>query len=391
MATVTGTFAINFASLPNANPYSNPLFIKADDASVARIDSGVFRSINNNTPAAFYLDPDEWVPGSALTVKVELSTAGGGADSINAGVLDASGNGYVVWINGWGIQRRRMDGGAEAAGGADAWDATVAMSDGDVVEVSYNKATGAFSVTRNSSAVSELSATLTTHNDKALLPFFGPWPGNDGAGGIISLAVDGVTAAGGGSATKLSFSAQPGNTAVGQTMSAVQVSAVDDDNELDTDFDGDVTIALQTGTGTLSGTLTKAAVAGVATFDDLSINAVNTGAVLRATSSGLTQADSAPFNITALTAHIREQLIDKNGDAVANETGITMVVYHAVPTEAAPNPSEVIEGVSTDANGDIDEEIAIGSLEEDDPVWIALVKDGTPPQGTFKKVVPVYE
>ena len=68
-----------------------------------------------------------------------------------------------------------------------------------------------------------------------------------------------------------------------------------------------------------------------------------------------------------------------------------MVVYHAVPTEAAPNPNEVIEGVSTDVNGDIDEEIAIGSLEEDDPVWIALVKDGTPPQGTFKKVVPVYE
>lgn len=100
-------------------------------------------------------------------------------------------------------------------------------------------------------------------------------------------------------ATKLLFSAQPGNTVVGQTMSAVQVAAVDDDNELDTSFDGNVTIALQTGDGTQLGTLTKAAVGGLATFDDLSNRTLNEGAVLRATADGLTAADSNEFDITA--------------------------------------------------------------------------------------------
>lgn len=100
-------------------------------------------------------------------------------------------------------------------------------------------------------------------------------------------------------ATKLTFSAQPGNTVVGQTMSAVQVAAVDDDDQLDTSFDGDVTIALQVGDGTQLGTLTKAAVGGLATFDDLSNRTLNEGAVLRATADGLTQVDSSTFDITA--------------------------------------------------------------------------------------------
>ena len=102
-------------------------------------------------------------------------------------------------------------------------------------------------------------------------------------------------------ATKLLFDTEPTNTVVGATMAAVVVNATDGSNVLDTSFTGDVTIALQTGSGTLSGTLTVAAVAGVATFDDLSIDTLNTGAVLRATSSGLTQADSDTFNITAGT------------------------------------------------------------------------------------------
>lgn len=100
-------------------------------------------------------------------------------------------------------------------------------------------------------------------------------------------------------ATKVVFTTQPANTVVGETMSAVVVEAKDDGDVTDTDFTDNITLALQTGSGTLAGTLVKAAVAGVATFDDLSINTLNTGAVLRATASGLTLADSSSFNITA--------------------------------------------------------------------------------------------
>jgi hypothetical protein len=103
----------------------------------------------------------------------------------------------------------------------------------------------------------------------------------------------------GGAATKVVFNVQPANTVVGATMAGVVVHALDGSDVLDTSFTGNVTIALQTGSGTLAGTLTVAAVAGVATFDDLSCNTLNTGAVLRATSSGLTLADSSTFNFTA--------------------------------------------------------------------------------------------
>lgn len=100
-------------------------------------------------------------------------------------------------------------------------------------------------------------------------------------------------------ATKLIFGSQPGNIIVGQTFGAFTVRAVDDDNALDESFDGSVTITLQTGSGSLSGTTTRAAVGGIATFDNISINTLNTSAVIRASASGLTYADSAPFDVTA--------------------------------------------------------------------------------------------
>lgn len=100
-------------------------------------------------------------------------------------------------------------------------------------------------------------------------------------------------------ATKVVFGSQPGNVVVGQTFGAFTVRAVDDEDALDDDFTGDVTIALQTGDGSLGGTLTQAAVAGIATFDDVYINTLNTDAVIRATSDGLTAADSDVFDVTA--------------------------------------------------------------------------------------------
>lgn len=99
-------------------------------------------------------------------------------------------------------------------------------------------------------------------------------------------------------ATKLMFTTQPANTVVGSVMANVVVAAVDGDDNLDTSFTGDITLALQTGSGALFGTLTKAAVNGVATFNDLGNNTLNTGAVLRATSVGLTLVDSNSFNFT---------------------------------------------------------------------------------------------
>jgi hypothetical protein len=100
-------------------------------------------------------------------------------------------------------------------------------------------------------------------------------------------------------ATKLVFTTQPGTTAAGSTITpAVRVSAQDSLGNTVTGFTGNVTIAIydNPGLGVLAGTKVQPALAGVATFSNLSINRVGNGYTLIATASGLVEF-SAPFTI----------------------------------------------------------------------------------------------
>jgi hypothetical protein len=104
---------------------------------------------------------------------------------------------------------------------------------------------------------------------------------------------------------QLVFSTQPSNAAAGATIApAVQVTGQDAGGNTVTSFAGNVTVAFgnNPGSGTLQGNLTRAAVAGVATFNDLSIDKTGTGYTLNATSGGVPQVSSATFNITAANA-----------------------------------------------------------------------------------------
>src|SRR5205823_2140811 len=106
-----------------------------------------------------------------------------------------------------------------------------------------------------------------------------------------------------GTATALVFSVEPTNTVAGAAITpAVEVTAQDGNGNTATGFTGSITVAIGTNpsTGTLSGTKTVAAVAGVATFSGLSIDKAGTGYTLTATGAGSTT--SAAFNITAGTA-----------------------------------------------------------------------------------------
>src|SRR5204863_128242 len=117
-----------------------------------------------------------------------------------------------------------------------------------------------------------------------------------GAGSTTSAAFN-ITA---GTATQLVFNVQPSTTTAGTAITpAVQVTALDANDNTATGFSGDVTVAIGTnaGGGTLSGTRTHAAVSGVATFSGLSMDKAGTGYTLPATRAG--SAKSAAFNITA--------------------------------------------------------------------------------------------
>jgi Invasin, domain 3 len=120
-----------------------------------------------------------------------------------------------------------------------------------------------------------------------------------GAGTATSTAFD-ITA---GTATQLVFSVQPSTTTAGAAITpAIQVTAQDANANTATGFSGNVTVTIGTNpsAGTLAGTLTHAAVGGVATFSGLSIDKVGTGYTLTATGAGT--ATSTAFDITAGTA-----------------------------------------------------------------------------------------
>jgi autotransporter-associated beta strand protein len=90
-----------------------------------------------------------------------------------------------------------------------------------------------------------------------------------------------------------------GNIVVGSTFS-ITVDAIDPYGNVDPTFNGNVTVALAANPGkaTLGGTLTVNASYGEATFTDLTLDMLGSGYTLTATSSGLTSATSAPFDVT---------------------------------------------------------------------------------------------
>jgi dUTPase len=81
----------------------------------------------------------------------------------------------------------------------------------------------------------------------------------------------------------------------------VSVGAEDAFGNLNTSFNGPVTLSLAANPGgaTLGGTLTVNALAGVATFTGLTISAVGSGYALQVASGGLTPATTNPISVTA--------------------------------------------------------------------------------------------
>ena len=152
-----------------------------------------------------------------------------------------------------------------------------------------------------------LGGTITVAAVSGIATFSALTIDKAGTGYTLSAAASGVTDATTtafdimvGAATKLVFSTQPGNTVAGVAIGAVSVTAQDSAGNTVPGFTGDVTVAIGTNpsAGTLSGTATAAATAGVATFSTLTIDKSGTGYTLAATASGLTDAASATFDIT---------------------------------------------------------------------------------------------
>ncbi len=156
-----------------------------------------------------------------------------------------------------------------------------------------------------------LSGTLTTPSVGGLASFADLSLDQLGSGYTLTATTTGLTSAtsatfditpvGG---TRLVFTGQPsGGTAIaGMPFTpAVTVIAQDGAGNTVTTFTGAVTVSIGTnpGLGTLSGTTSAAAVAGVVAFPGLSIDKAGIGYTLQVTASGATTGVSAPFNVSA--------------------------------------------------------------------------------------------
>ncbi|MEK7641130.1 MAG: peptidoglycan-binding domain-containing protein, partial [Patescibacteria group bacterium] len=99
---------------------------------------------------------------------------------------------------------------------------------------------------------------------------------------------------------QLHFSSEPAYTNYDAVMAPVVVHIRDASGNLVTNVTNQVTLAISNNpnVGTLSGTTAKAAIGGVATFSDLSINKSGNSYTLLASASGLTGDTSNSFDIT---------------------------------------------------------------------------------------------
>jgi hypothetical protein len=157
------------------------------------------------------------------------------------------------------------------------------------------------------------------------------------SGGVpqVASATFSITPA---AAAKLSFTVQPVNTAAGSAITpAVKVTALDQFDNVATSFTGNVSVDIGTNanSGTLSGTASLAAAAGVATFATLSIDSAGTGYTLTATAASLTDGTSSTFNIVPGTA--------------------TRVVFTAQPSNATAGAgiAPAVKVTALDAKGNV--------------------------------------
>ncbi len=98
-------------------------------------------------------------------------------------------------------------------------------------------------------------------------------------------------------ANQLAFVGVPSTGNVGVNLTSFTVEARRPDTTVDNTYTGNITISKASGTGNLSGTLTVAAVAGVATFSTAQFDAASTY-TLSATSGSLTAATSGNIVVT---------------------------------------------------------------------------------------------
>ena len=137
-------------------------------------------------------------------------------------------------------------------------------------------------------------------------------------------------------ATQLVVTTQPPSTIVTGDAFGLVVSALDPFGNVDSNFNGSVSVALldNPGGATLGGTLSVAAQSGVTTFSGLTLTSAGAGYTLQVSSPGLTTATTGAFTVYAPTIYTVD-LTSADGTGSGNAGDLVYVVGLA---NANPNP-----------------------------------------------------
>ena len=232
-----------------------------------------------------------------------------------------------------------------------------------------------------------LSGTLTVAATSGVAAFSDLSIDKTGTGYTLTAAASGRTGATsspfnvlGGGAKKLALVQQPTSSTGGVSISpAITVEVEDAGGNLVSTATNSVTLAIgaNPGGGALSGTKTVAAVNGVATFANLSIDSAATGYTLNATASGLTSATSSAFDISVgaavklgfevqptaatggvtITPAVQVEVRDAGGNRITGATNSISVAIATNPNQGTllgTGTVAAVGGVATFANLSID-------------------------------------
>ena len=208
------------------------------------------------------------------------------------------------------------------------------------IAIANNPSGGVLSGTLSVAAVAGVAAFPNLAIDKAGLAYTLSATAT-GPSSATSGSFD-VTA---GAPSHLIFSNQPSTTAAGATIApAVTVTAKDASGNTDPTFTGNVTLTITSGSGaagaSLSGTTTVAAVSGIATFSDLSIDKSGTGYTLSATATGIAGAASTAFTISAGVA----AKLAFTAEPVTAAAGASLGTIQVTAQDAEGNPVQSYSG-----------------------------------------------
>lgn len=292
-----------------------PVQVVIEDAA-----GNVVTSATNTVVMAIGTNPS----GGALSGTTSVSAVSGVATFSNL-KIDKAGTGYTLLATSAGLTPATSTPFDITAGAADHLGFVVQPADAaagatiapgvsvDVEDAFGNRVTSSTaSVTvaiQDNPNSGVLSGTATVAAVAGLATFATLSINKSGTGYTLTASASGLAAALSndfniipGAAARVSFFVEPTNTAAGATITpGVQVEILDGFGNRVAAATNTVTIgfAANPGPGTLSGTLSRAAVAGVATFGDLNINKVASGYTLRASASGLALDTSATFSVAA--------------------------------------------------------------------------------------------